>query len=276
MKRYNGFTLIELLVVIAIIAILAAILFPVFAKVREKARQTSCLSNEKQLGLGFAQYCQDNNDRYPSGTAGLYQNGRGWAGELYPYVKSAAVYTCPDDPTPGQHISYQLNSNIVPTPWINAIGAARVVPFKVSDFVAPASTVVLYEAAYNEALDVTATNPVESSSATGNGTQRPSYNGVYDTGVLGNITDPGVYFSGAAISCPGPNCWYSPANYFNNKLGRHTGGSNFLYGDGHAKWTNGVKISGGANNSTTGNCGTVNNLASNTSCTTFAGTFSIQ
>src|SRR3984893_11508515 len=64
-NKSNGFTLIELLVVIAIIAILAAILFPVFAKVREKARQSSCASNEKQLGLAFAQYTQDYDEKLP-------------------------------------------------------------------------------------------------------------------------------------------------------------------------------------------------------------------
>lgn len=64
-KSIKGFTLIELLVVIAIIAILAAILFPVFAKVREKARQISCLSNEKQMGLGILQYVQDNDETFP-------------------------------------------------------------------------------------------------------------------------------------------------------------------------------------------------------------------
>ena len=65
-KQYRrGFTLIELLVVIAIIAILAAILFPVFARARENARRSSCLSNMKQIGLGMMQYSQDNDERYP-------------------------------------------------------------------------------------------------------------------------------------------------------------------------------------------------------------------
>src|ERR1700693_459962 len=94
----RGFTLIELLDVIAIIAILAAILFPVFAKVREKARMTSCLSNEKQLGLGVTQYVQDNDELFPSGNKG---DGAGWAGQIYPYVKSVAVYHCPDDSSTG-------------------------------------------------------------------------------------------------------------------------------------------------------------------------------
>src|SRR6201994_4278177 len=102
--RPLGFTLIELLVVIAIIAILAAILFPVFAKVREKARQTSCLSNEKQIGLAFTQYIQDNDETFPvqgGEDAGSIQPslGMGWAGQVYPYIKSTGVFKCPDDGT---------------------------------------------------------------------------------------------------------------------------------------------------------------------------------
>jgi prepilin-type N-terminal cleavage/methylation domain-containing protein len=100
-KRY-GFTLIELLVVIAIIAILAAILFPVFAKVREKARQISCLSNMKQLALGEVQYNQDYDEKYAPG-ASTYGLGTGWAGQIYPYVKSVNVFICPDDNSPYLH-----------------------------------------------------------------------------------------------------------------------------------------------------------------------------
>lgn len=102
MSKNRGFTLIELLVVIAIIAILAAILFPVFAKVREKARQISCLSNEKQMGLAFAQYTQDYDETYPlinpwTGVNGNLQAAM-WENELYPYVKSTGVFQCPDNP----------------------------------------------------------------------------------------------------------------------------------------------------------------------------------
>jgi prepilin-type N-terminal cleavage/methylation domain-containing protein/prepilin-type processing-associated H-X9-DG protein len=94
-KFRRGFTLIELLVVIAIIAILAAILFPVFAKAREKARQTSCLSNLKQLGLAITQYTQDYDENLPNSTL----NGVGsWRYMIYSYVKSTGVYKCPSNP----------------------------------------------------------------------------------------------------------------------------------------------------------------------------------
>ena len=102
----SGFTLIELLVVIAIIAILAAILFPVFAGAREKARQTACMSNMKQMGLAFVQYCQDFDEVSPyivySGTTNApwgapYFYGICPGAQLYPYVKSLAVFRCPSD-----------------------------------------------------------------------------------------------------------------------------------------------------------------------------------
>ena len=94
----RGFTLIELLVVIAIIAILAAILFPVFAKAREKARQSSCLSNVKQLALANLQYVQDYDERFVKsripdwGTGTVYFSS---IQQLTPYIKSAQVFDCP-------------------------------------------------------------------------------------------------------------------------------------------------------------------------------------
>ncbi len=97
-NRSKGFTLIELLVVIAIISILAAILFPVFAKAREKARQTTCASNMKQIGLAVLQYNEDNDEAMPSDLysnyAGCY-NAYSWRFAIYPYVKATGVYTCP-------------------------------------------------------------------------------------------------------------------------------------------------------------------------------------
>ncbi|RYX86860.1 DUF1559 domain-containing protein [bacterium] len=96
MKK-SAFTLIELLVVIAIIAILAAILFPVFARARENARRTSCMSNLKQMGLGVMQYTQDYDERYPSqsiGGNGVAHLDR-WMDSIYPYVKSEQLFTCP-------------------------------------------------------------------------------------------------------------------------------------------------------------------------------------
>ncbi len=143
MKVYNrprsGFTLIELLVVIAIIAILAAILFPVFSKVRENARRTTCLSNEKQIGLAIIQYQQDTDETYPSlriNSASDTYGGNGsttqywWSQMIYPYVKSADVYVCPSNPDTGPvcpnhtpfapflHESYTMNTRVgEPAGW---------------------------------------------------------------------------------------------------------------------------------------------------------------
>jgi prepilin-type N-terminal cleavage/methylation domain-containing protein/prepilin-type processing-associated H-X9-DG protein len=95
--RQRGFTLIELLVVIAIIAILAAILFPVFAKAREKAKQASCLSNLKQLSLAFLMYCGDYDDVFPKDTdwnTALDNNYCIWD-MINPYIKNGQLWNCP-------------------------------------------------------------------------------------------------------------------------------------------------------------------------------------
>lgn len=103
MWKRRAFTLIELLVVIAIIAILAAILFPVFARVRENARQTACLSNLRQIGLAIQQYAQDWEDTLPNclpiDEAGNPQNPRNLHQMLFPYIKNRQVFLCPSDYT---------------------------------------------------------------------------------------------------------------------------------------------------------------------------------
>jgi len=137
----RGFTLIELLVVIAIIAILAAILFPVFAKAREKARQTSCLSNLKQLGLGMLMYAQDYDETF-SGmgngrsttvpvipgsdfcqhpTSGIYYYS--WAAVIYPYVKNEQIYQCPSTKYNCYGVSYGVPGH--------GINAARTGPVSI-------------------------------------------------------------------------------------------------------------------------------------------------
>ena len=101
--KFSAFTLIELLVVIAIIAILAAILFPVFARARENARRSSCQSNLKQIALGFAQYTQDYDEKYPV----LFNALAGhWTGVLKPYLKSDQIFQCPSESTPPSSTKY--------------------------------------------------------------------------------------------------------------------------------------------------------------------------
>ena len=94
-QRKRGFTLIELLVVIAIISILAAILFPVFARARENARRASCQSNLKQIGLGIAQYTQDYDEKYPLRQGGTGGSGISYVTAIQPYVRSAQLFICP-------------------------------------------------------------------------------------------------------------------------------------------------------------------------------------
>ncbi len=107
-----GFTLIELLVVIAIIAILAAILFPVFAQAREKARSISCLSNVKQIGTAFYMYVQDYDETTP-----CLGNGWDWEVKLYPYTKNVQLYFCPDRSDCCDNYDYtaQIGLNISPS-----------------------------------------------------------------------------------------------------------------------------------------------------------------
>ncbi|MCE5240984.1 DUF1559 domain-containing protein [bacterium] len=137
----RGFTLIELLVVIAIIAILAAILFPVFAKAREKARQTSCLSNLKQWGLAAMQYAQDFDERLPKhgtkcGGAGANQLDVCQLNKMQPYVKNTQMATCPSSSN-----TWGIGWNIGMRD--NSIGLA------IGTIVSPAQTVIMGDGGRN-------------------------------------------------------------------------------------------------------------------------------
>ncbi len=140
--KSSGFTLIELLVVIAIIAILAAILFPVFAKAREKARQISCASNMKQLGLALMQYSQDNDEWFPGRIIGPTGTTINWEHAIYPYVKAVGVYECPDAPSPLN--SYDYNWSITNYSW-DVMHAGLCYGAPISAFTAPSNTVALFE-----------------------------------------------------------------------------------------------------------------------------------
>ena len=258
MNKQKGFTLIELLVVIAIIAILAAILFPVFQKVRENARRTACLSNLKQIGLGIVQYNQDFDEKQPSGY-NIYGGGTGWASQIYPYLKSIAVYQCPDDSGHGSRASsYGMNANFVVNPYgvpaSPGYGPNTAAPngYSLADFAAPSYTVMFFEVTNSAGYDVSnntgqPANGFDSDAQ--NGGASPNGNGV------GTKTyDPSGYAAGAAtnrLSYATGYMNYSSTDSINGvpnfqaATGRHTDGSNFLMADTHAKFLRPMSVSAG-------------------------------
>jgi prepilin-type N-terminal cleavage/methylation domain-containing protein/prepilin-type processing-associated H-X9-DG protein len=143
-RAERGFTLIELLVVIAIIAILAAILFPVFARARENARRASCSSNLKQIALGVFQYTQDYDERFPMRfySVGSYYAGA-WANTVQPYLKSAQLFQCPSESTaPGDMITSDTNS--IDYGWNWSLGATNE-SVSIASFEFPTVTVMTYD-----------------------------------------------------------------------------------------------------------------------------------
>lgn len=277
----SAFTLIELLIVICIIAILASILFPVFALARENARRSSCQSNLKQLGLGFAQYSQDFDDRYPKGwtnnTGTRNPNrGRGWGGPLYTYVKTLNVFRCPSDTkilNSNPQISYAYNGAI--TYPINGYNGSCLL----SIFTATSRTVLLTEIT-NQTWqpEYDSPDPVWETRSWGGG-YSPGVNGFSGENV--NVDDGGGVFNGYSKYATGymANSGASdstPGNY-GGATGRHSDGSNFLFVDGHVKWLRPETVSAGlaAPNASQAPSGSVSPFnAAGTSVGTYAATFS--
>ena len=214
----KAFTLIELLVVIAIIAILAAILFPVFGRARENARRTSCLNNMKQIGLGLMQYTQDYDEAIPLGSSGGVNYGmRGYAGRIMPYVKSEQLFVCPSSTLQGIRISYAGSGN--PSTSNRFLAS----------FIAPSKTVALMEFEGNN----------YGSNFTQNGLDAPRFGNDQGLGV-----DPGNQnlMTGRLNSS-----WTDDSVYPTDQPAQHLEGSNWLFFDGHAKWLKGSQVSRGRN-----------------------------
>ena len=197
--RRSAFTLIELLVVIAIIAILAAILFPVFAKAREKARQSACGSNCRQIGLGLMMYSQD----YDETLVMRYYGAKGelsWKDVLAPYLKSGDIYRCPSNPRArkpdvlgrfaGGYAMWLPDATLAA-----AIGNGMSYPQPMASIANPSSSLIILEHSYNWS----------------------------DTGPYLAYNEPAK--DGNAI--PGPSEWNS---------GHDVAAGNFIYLDGHAKY----------------------------------------
>jgi len=213
MSRLRGFTLIELLVVIAIIAILAAILFPVFARAREKARQTACLSNMKQLALATDMYLTDY-EAYPLHSHKELGNpGWRWMKMLMPHVRNEGIYACPT--TGGRTVDLDSSSQMYGYNYQylgngrNLSGFGPALLASESQIETPSETIAIADAA-----------------------GLAQFVGTSSEGKSGYSIDPplpnslfGVYYGGSAgepdraIVAP-----------------RHNGGANFAFCDGHAKW----------------------------------------
>ncbi len=246
----RGFTLIELLVVIAIIAILAAILFPVFAKAREKARQITCLSNEKQINLGMMQYVQDFDEAMPDSTVttNIYDSSQphySWAYVVYPYVKSKNVWVCPDDKAdllnspPGGRYANNFNSSDDITR-----SYAVVMQYHDASTPGPAGNTAMMSMGHAGGSDPEITLAAIPEPAntiwlmeSGENIQYgfPGANGQCWDNPCADVVDADGENAGSYI-VTNRFSWNTNMPHANYIAQYHSGGANYGYGDGHCKW----------------------------------------
>ena len=213
-SRNSGFTLIELLVVIAIIAILAAILFPVFARARENARRSSCMSNLKQIGLGWQQYAQDYDEKVvPATINGCTATAFAWTVIMQPYLKSTQILVCPSDSD--SNVSYTYNiiasrSNPAACSSPRIIGALPL----------PAQTPIFLDG-----------EGIKYPNASQTQNQAPMF--------FVNVGTPGSFSARALTNPANPGAGSIGYNIAGNVTLRHFDGANYAFADGHAKWLKG-------------------------------------
>jgi prepilin-type N-terminal cleavage/methylation domain-containing protein/prepilin-type processing-associated H-X9-DG protein len=248
----SGFTLIELLVVIAIIAILAAILFPVFAQAREKARSIACLSNQKQIGTALSMYIQDYDESFPMGQ--YYVNDWQqvlWADVINPYIKQGVkswsgyqwnqggVYNCPSSPADFQNSHYGYHTDLMPDgascPWKNG----EMFPVAtLADIDSPADKVGIMEKGTNEGDS----SWLQFATWEWDWHDTIRTNGNINEGIDGMK----VMIDKARANPPSADCDYQAAQgvaaSYGNWAGcsmtprfRHNGTANMIFLDGHAK-----------------------------------------
>ena len=272
MKRFEkAFTLIELLVVIAIIAILAAILFPVFAQAREAARTISCTSNEKQISLGILQYVQDYDETMPISNYdvspsdpnfkkadrpwdGLRYEEFGWDKGIYPYVKNTQVFKCPsasdgDDSGGGLDgpnswrtgaVQYAANRRLVGN--AGAGGNPPPKPLKLAAMSFPAVTILLRDSTASASTGAIGDEKGGWGWDDGHNRQLNGDGavGAQDTGDDSKDI-PANSAKMDALCHKGngndPVTWQGGAKA---PLRRHKGGGNYAFADGHVKWYNGA------------------------------------
>jgi prepilin-type N-terminal cleavage/methylation domain-containing protein/prepilin-type processing-associated H-X9-DG protein len=246
-SKRSAFTLIELLVVIAIIAILAAILFPVFAQARAKARQATCMSNLKQVGLASNMYLQDYDEAFPCHKWDVHgpnvqtplPDGRMFQGHVkwpllyYPYIKNVGVFACLSDPNPKSNYGDNGTANPYISTWGKPIPMSyienghmfdRTTPLSLAAVNYPADTYWIADANDNSPIGFYRWDTASSVPIPDRVFQPVSFNRMRITTNCAGLRNTGGNPYLAAGTDP-ESCM------------RHNGGGNIVYADGHVKWS---------------------------------------